>query len=217
MPAWRATLCSRRSWRGRTDRRAYDPARGLAAADAERLRAAVGTLPVRFGLAGRADAPTGDAARLAALRAVARDAWRHRDDDRGADDGVDASAACGQQRDRSPPRRHRDHPPLRGGDEQRPACSTATGSRTPVPQVTAGQIKDFDEITASTPAYLWIVTEGNRRMQQIDAGRAYVRVNLAGAAARAGHASQMSRLCRNTRQSPAPYQAIYALLDAPAP
>ena len=55
----------------RTDRRAYDSARGLAAADAERLRAAVGPLPVRFGLAGHADAPAGDAVRVAALRAIA--------------------------------------------------------------------------------------------------------------------------------------------------
>ena len=27
-------------------------------------------------------------------------------------------------------------------------------------------------LTASTPAYLWLVTKGNRRAQQVEAGRA---------------------------------------------
>ena len=38
-------------------------------------------------------------------------------------------------------------------------------------------------MTAATPAYLWIVSEGNWRAQQIDAGRAYARDALAGKAA----------------------------------
>jgi hypothetical protein len=67
----------------------------------------------------------------------------------------------------------------------------------PDSRITQGQIKDFDAITAATPAYLWLVTEGNRRMQQVDAGRAYVRVNLAGTAAGLPEA-QSAQLARQT-------------------
>ena len=83
-------------------------------------------------------------------------------------------------------------------------------------QATQGQIKAFDAITASTPAYLWLVTEGNRRSQQIDAGRACVRINLAGTAAGlAMHPNEQA-----LQEYPAvarPCQQIHALLDAPAP
>jgi hypothetical protein len=44
------------------------------------------------------------------------------------------------------------------------------------------QVADFDIITEATPAYLWIITDGNSRQQQVEAGSAYVRVNLAGTA-----------------------------------
>ncbi len=54
----------------------------------------------------------------------------------------------------------------------------------PDSRITAALIADFDAITASTPAYLWIATEGGSRVRQIDAGRADARVNLAGVAAR---------------------------------
>jgi hypothetical protein len=46
----------------------------------------------------------------------------------------------------------------------------------------AGQIRDFDAKLAATPGFLWMVTEGNDRMTQVNAGRAYVRVQLAGTA-----------------------------------
>ena len=78
-----------------------------------------------------------------------------------------------------------------------------------------GQIRDFDAITASTPAYLWLVTEGNRRTQQIDAGRAYVRVNLAATAAGlALHPNEQS--LQEYPEVAAPYRAVQALLDARA-
>ena len=79
-----------------------------------------------------------------------------------------------------------------------------------------GQLKDFDAVTASTPAYLWIVTEGNRRPYQIDAGRAYVRVNLAGpAAGLAMHPNEQA--LQEYPEMAKPYLVIHALLDAPAP
>jgi hypothetical protein len=199
----------------RTDRRTYDPTRGLVAADAELLRAAVGTLPVRLGLAGRADASATDAARVDAIRAIAREAWR-----------IELTSEAPMMESMRV---------LRVGsseiDQYRDGIAITSPfvvvmgkaglfdrSKFPSPdsQATAGQIKDFDAITASTPAYLWLVTEANRRAQQIDAGRAYVRVNLAGVAAGlAMHPNEQA--LQEYPQMVKPYRAIHALLDAPAP
>ena len=192
----------------RTDRRAYDGTRAVAAADAERLRAAVGALPVRFGL-------TSDEARVAPIRAVAREAWR-----------IELTTEAPMMESMRLLRigsseidRHRDgisivSPFLVAMDRvglfdrsQFPAADS---------QATRGQVKDFDAITASTPAYLWLVTEGNRRTQQIDAGRAYARVNLAGSAAGlAMHPNQQA--LQEYPEVAQPYRAIRALLDAPDP
>jgi len=91
-------------------------------------------------------------------------------------------------------------------------------SRMPAPDSpgTVGQIEDFNAITASTPAYLWIVTGGNSRAQQIEAGRAYVRANLAGTAlGLAMHPNEQS--LQEYPEMTTQYQAIHALLDAPSP
>jgi len=194
----------------RTDRRAYDPARPVTAAEAQALQAAVGALPLRFGLTGAADG-----ARLAALRTLVREAWRlelsteapmmesmrllrvgsaeidaHRD-------GITIDSPLLVALDR-----------LGLFDRSRfPAADSAT---------IQAQLRDFDAITASTPAYLWLVSEGNRRAQQVAAGRAYVRLNLAATAAGlALHPNEQA-----LQEYPAvagPYQAVHALLDAPAP
>ena len=62
------------------------------------------------------------------------------------------------------------------------ATATAT-TTTSSSSSSSSQIRDFGKVTAATPAYLWIVSEGNWRAQQIDAGRAYARDALAGKAA----------------------------------
>ena len=62
--------------RRRTDRRAYDPARPISAADAQALAAAASALPLRFGLAGVAGNAAADAPRLDAIRTLVRQAWR---------------------------------------------------------------------------------------------------------------------------------------------
>jgi hypothetical protein len=41
------------------------------------------------------------------------------------------------------------------------------------------QIKDFNSKIDSTPAFFWMITEGNDRKTQVSAGRAYVRAQLA--------------------------------------
>ena len=192
----------------RTDRRPYDPARPLATADADKLRAAVGTLDVRFGIAS-------DERRVASIRAIAREAWR-----------VELTTPAPMMESMRL---------LRIGtreiDQHRDGIAITSPflvvmarlglfdrSQFPAPdsQATLGQIKDFDQITASTPGYLWLVTVGNRRAQQVDAGRAYVRVNLAGTAAGlAMHPNEQA--LQEYPEVASSYQAIHTLLDAPSP
>ena len=59
-------------------------------------------------------------------------------------------------------------------------------TRAPGPDssATTSQLKDFDAKLASTPGFLWMVSEGNDRATQVNAGRAYVRVQLAAHGAR---------------------------------
>jgi hypothetical protein len=86
----------------------------------------------------------------------------------------------------------------------------------PDSRITRGLIDEFDVLAASTPAYVSLVTEGNRRNQQLDAGRAYVRVNLAAAGAGlAMHPNEQA--LQEYPQMAKPYQAIHTLLDAPSP
>ena len=47
---------------------------------------------------------------------------------------------------------------------------------------TTSQITDFDSKLESTPGFLWMVSEGNDRATQVNAGRAYARVQLAATA-----------------------------------
>ena len=198
----------------RTDRRAYDPARPPSAAELQRLQAAAAPLPLRFGLAGSAGGAA-DTARLAAIRTIARQAWRlELTTEAPMMESMQVLRVGAAEIDQ-----HRD-----GISITSPflvaLAKTGLFDRSQFPaadsQATQGQLKDFDAATASTPAYLWLVTEGNRRGQQLDAGRAYARVNLAGTAAGlAMHPNEQA-----LQEYPAvagPYQQIHALLDAPAP
>lgn len=196
--------------RRRTDRRAYDPARAPAAADLQRLRAAVGDLPVRFG-----STTATDGARLAAIRTIVREAWR-------TELTTEApmmesmrllrmgSAEIDQHRDgisiTSPMLVALDRLGL--FDRSRfPAADS---------QAITAQLTNFDTITASTPAYFWLVTEGNSRALQVAAGRAHVRVNLAASAADlALHPNEQA--LQEYPEVARSYQAVHALLDAPAP
>lgn len=199
----------------RTDRRAYDPTRFVRTADAQALRAAVGGLPVQFGLAGAADAAPPDTQRLAAIREIARQAWR-----------IELTTEATMMESMRVLRvgsaeidQHRDGIVITSkflvmmsklGLWDRSTFPPANS------QGTVSQIQDFDAITASTPAYLWLVTEGNSRVQQIAAGRAYARVNLSGTAlGLAMHPNEQA--LQEYPEVAAPYQAIHALLEAPAP
>ncbi len=91
-------------------------------------------------------------------------------------------------------------------------------SQAPAPDsyATTSQIKDFNQKIASTPAFLWLVSEGNDRITQVNAGRAYARVQLAATA----HGLAMQPLSQALQEYPeqaGTYADIHALLDAPTP
>lgn len=201
--------------RRRTDRRAYDATRAIAAADLAQLNASVAGLPVAFGVAGRAVAPAAERAQVASIRAIAKDAWR-----------IEMTTEAAMMESMRVLRfgsaeidRHRD-----GIVITKPMLvmlaklGLVDRSKFPAPdsQATVAQLREFDTLTASTPAYLWIVTEGNTRPQQVLAGRAYVRVNLAGSAAGlAMHPNEQA--LQEYPQVAGPYKAIHNLLGTPAP
>lgn len=78
---------------------------------------------------------------------------------------------------------------------------------------TTSQLKAFSEKLDSTPAFLWISTEGNDRVTQVNAGRAYARVQLAATV----HGLSMQPLSQALQEYPEqqqPYANIHKLLGA---
>ena len=199
----------------RTDRRAYDAGVAVSAAEVQALRDALGARPLRLGVAGAADTLAIERPRLEAIRAIVREAWR-----------IEITTEAPMMESMRLLRigaaeidRHRDgvtitSPLIVAFDR----IGLFDRRRFPAPdsQATAMQLRDFDAITASTPAYLWLVTEGNRRPQQIDAGRAYVRLNLAATALGLAMHPNEQALQEYPEVAPA-YRAIHDLLDAQAP
>jgi hypothetical protein len=91
-------------------------------------------------------------------------------------------------------------------------------SKAPAPDSypTTSQLEAFGQRLDSTPGFLWMVTDGNDRVTQVDAGRAYARVQLAATA----HGVSMQPLQQALQEYPEqaqPHAAIRRLLDAPAP
>ena len=91
-------------------------------------------------------------------------------------------------------------------------------SKAPGPEdfATTSQIKDFGEKLDSTTGFLWLVTDGNERVTQVNAGRAYARVQLAATA----HDLAMQPLSQALQEYPeqaGPYADIRRLLGAPQP
>ena len=78
---------------------------------------------------------------------------------------------------------------------------------------TTSQIKDFNAKLDSTPGFLWMVTDGNDRATQVNAGRAYARVQLAATAA--GLALQpLQQALQEYPEQAKPHAEIRSLLDA---
>ena len=79
-----------------------------------------------------------------------------------------------------------------------------------------GQIDEFNAKIATTPAFFAMVTEGNDRFTQVNAGRAYVRAQLA-ATAQGLSMQPLSQALQEYPEQAEPYAAIHALLDAQLP
>lgn len=91
-----------------------------------------------------------------------------------------------------------------------------TQASAPDSSAITGQIDEFNAKLATTPAFFALVTEGNDRITQVNAGRAYVRAQLAATA----HGLSMQPVSQALQEYPEqaePYAAIHALLDAPPP
>ncbi len=91
-------------------------------------------------------------------------------------------------------------------------------SKAPKPDdsATVDQIESFNKNLESTPAFLWMITEGNGRIAQVNAGRAYVRVQLTGTAHEISMQPHQQALQEYPEQQ-VPYKEIHNLLDAPSP
>jgi hypothetical protein len=159
-----------------TNRSAYDLARPVPAAAWQAMAAAVQPHELRFGFAGLEQPEA-----LAQQRAVAAEAWRIEmvtprtimESYQVLRVGADEVA------------RHRDGLTLmdplvvlldRVGlfDRSHPPAAEDFA--------TTSQIKDFNAKLDSTPGFLWMVSEGNDRVTQVNAGRAFMRVHLAATA-----------------------------------
>jgi hypothetical protein len=73
------------------------------------------------------------------------------------------------------------------------------------------QIEEFEQKLAATPAFFWLVTPGNDRATQVQAGRAYARAQLAATA----HGLSMHPLSQALQEYPEqakPYADVHAML-----
>jgi hypothetical protein len=162
--------------RRRTNRSLYDPARAVPATAWQAMVSAVPQGALRFGHVDLDQADT-----LQRQRALAADAWR-----------IEITTPRTMMESIKVLRvgpaeiaRHRDGLSL---TDPMVVWLDRLGlfdrSQAPGPQdfAVTRQIKDFDSKLTSTPAFLWLLSEGNERHTQVEAGRAYARVQLAATA-----------------------------------
>jgi len=192
-----------------TNRSAYDPARPVPAAAWQAMADAVQPYPLRFGFAGP-DQP--DALRQ--QRAVAAEAWR-------IEMVTPRTVMESYKVLRVGPAeiaKHRDgisllSPMVVWLDR----LGLFDRSRAPGPDdfATTSQIKDFETKLASTPGFLWMVSEDNQRVTQIQAGRAYARAQLA-ATGQGVVMQPLQQALQEYAEQAKPYADIHRLLGAAA-
>ena len=194
----------------RTNRNPYDPGRPVTADAWQAMADAVQPHPLRFGFVGT-DRP--DA--LQQHRAIADEAWR-----------IELTTPAAILESYKVLRvgaaeiaRHRDGLSL---TDPKVVWLDRLGlfdrSKAPGPKdfATTSQIEDFQKKLASTPGFLWMVSEGNGRVTQVNAGRAYARVQLAATAQ--GVAMQpLQQALQEYPEQAKPYADIRRLHDAPQP
>ena len=91
-------------------------------------------------------------------------------------------------------------------------------SKAPAPDdyASTSQVKDFGQKLDSTPGFLWLVSQGNDRVTQINAGRAYARVQLA-ATAQSLSMQPLSQALQEYPEQAKPYADIHRLCGAALP
>ncbi len=194
--------------RRRTDRREYDPSQPIYATIAEQFAQAVKDLPIRFGL-------SSDGSQLDNIRTIAREAWRiEMTTEATLMESLRLLRLGGKAIDQARDGISINSPVLLMLSKLGLFDAKKFPAQDSV--ATTEQLKNFDHITSTTPAYFWITTEGNRHEQQIDAGRAYVRLNLLGTGlGLAMHPNEQS--LQEYPEVARQYKAIHHLLGAPSP
>lgn len=193
----------------RTNREAYEP-REPAPAAVQAIAASVAPHPVRTGFVGLAQPDA-----LQKHRTIASEAWR-------IELVTSRTVLESFKVLRVGPREIAEHRDGLSINTPMVRALTALGlfdrSKAPGPDDTAttGQIKDFNAKIATTPAFFWMVTEGNDRKTQVNAGRAYVRAQLA-ATAQGLSMQPLSQALQEYREQAGTYADIHALLQAPPP
>jgi hypothetical protein len=193
-----------------TNRGTYELARPVQASAWQAMAEAVKPNPLRFGFVGP-DQPD----QLAQQRAVAAEAWRIEmltprtilESYKVLRIGPDEVA------------RHRDGLTLLDPTVvwmSRLGLFDRSQAPGPDDYATTSQIKDFNSKLASTPGFLWMVTEANDRSTQVNAGRAYVRVQLA-ATAQGVVMQPLQQALQEYPEQAVPHAQIRRLLGAEAP
>lgn len=192
----------------RTNREAYEP-REPAAKALQAIAASVAAHRVRAGFA------AGSANALQQHRAIASEAWR-------IELETPRTILESYKVLRVGPREIAQHRDGLSINAPLVRALTAVGlfdrSKAPAPgdAAIAGQIKDFNAKMAATPAFIWLVTQGNDRRTQVNAGRAYARAQLA-AGAQGLSMQPLSQALQEYPEQAGTYAAIHALLEAPPP
>mgnify|MGYP001063160650 CR=1 FL=1 len=196
-----------------TNRSAYELNRPVPAAAWKAMADAVQPHPLRFGFVGIDQPDTADV--IAMHRTIANEAWR-----------IELTTPRAMLESYKVLRvgaaeiaQHRDGLSM---TDPMVVWMTRLGlfdrTRAPGPDdfATTSQIKDFGAKMASTPGFLWLVSRGNDRPTQVNAGRAYARVQLAGTAQGVAMHPLQQALQEYPEQA-RPYAAIRQLVEAPAP
>lgn len=193
-----------------TNRSAYDISRAVPDAAWTAMLDAVKSHPLRFGHVGAAQPEA-----MASHRRIALDAWRiELSTPRTIMESYDVLRVGAAEI-----ARHRDGLSLLDPTVvllNRLGLFDRSKAPGPDDYATTSQIKDFGQKLAATPGFLWMVTDGNDRVTQVNAGRAYARVQLA-ATAQGLSIQPLSQALQEYAEQAKPYRDIHALAGASGP
>ena len=194
--------------RRRTNRAPYLPT-APTSAETDALRASVRG-PVSVGLAGP-DRPE----KMAALRDIAREAWRIELTTPGPILESYRVLRVGPEEIS----RHRDGVSVNEPMARLVVALGLLDRTTPPPPdsyVIRKQVDDFNRKIDATPAFFWLTTSGNDRAAQLEAGRAYARTQLA-ATAQGLSMHPLQQALQEYPQQAGPHAAIRAALGVTDP